>query len=74
LSNELTDMHALRGYEAVEALSSYAQNLESNQREDLTQPQRDFLIKAAKILSQTITTSPECKQKKSPRRRGSLTC
>ncbi len=60
-------MHVLRGFEAVEALSSYAHNLENHQTEDLTQTQRDFLIKAAKLLSQTITTSADCKQKKSPR-------
>jgi hypothetical protein len=64
LSNELTDLpeiHALRGFEAVEALGIYAHNLEAHKPRDLTKAQKDFLVRAAKILSETISTSENCK-------------
>jgi hypothetical protein len=66
LSNELTDLpeiHTLRGFEAVEALDIYAHNLEIHRGRDLTKAQKQFLIKAAKILRETITSSNDYKQK-----------
>ncbi len=61
LSNELTDTHVLRGPEAVEALNCYAHELENHDISDLTKSQVDFLIRTAKVLSELISTSEDCK-------------
>lgn len=66
MSNELTDlphMQVLSGFEAVEALDIYAHNLEIHRGRDLTKAQKQFLIKAAKILRETISSSTDYKQK-----------
>ncbi len=61
LNNELTDTHTLRGLEAVEALNFYAHKLETHRGGDLTKSQKEFLIRTARVLSETISCSDECK-------------
>ncbi len=55
MSNELTDIHVLRGPEAVQALDIYAEQLESRGGDGLTKMQTDFLIRTARLLSQIIS-------------------
>jgi hypothetical protein len=63
LSNELPDTRILKGEQAIEALNTYAQELETQTGGDLTSQQRTLLIKTAKILSQTIYLSQESNRK-----------
>jgi hypothetical protein len=63
LSNELPDTRILKGEQAIEALNTYAQELETQTGDDLTSQQRTLLIKTAKILSQTIYLSQESNRK-----------
>ena len=60
LSSELSDIRVLRGFEAVQALDRYAQELESQRGSDLTSKQINILAKTARLLGHIMGTTEDC--------------